>query len=598
MALQFEAQLGLLERARDNYLENHHSTAMSTVVTEVLMEMLIDDLRRSRSKSLSASTKLKRAAFEKRVRSHPNYDPDVHELIPFGSIPEDIGKQLALFGYEDAVDGEDYVVRFGGPIARFRPNREGEGFVYLTATVMHVAKMYTSRFVEGVSVTASHVDFAQCASLCFCCGARFPTFDVNRRFCVNDQCYTNSFDPVGRDEYLAHLPVSEAKLTSREIPWECRTTIDPDITKTQEMPDLLETYRPYKTDHLRNAGLELGSPSLYHAPTLAASEKLAGEFAQVYVLDMSTYVVSNTLKDPKSWAVVNLALESGLKNLAVFTAGNSGLSLAKLVYAANRRLRSEMKVFAVVDQSVSDVIRQTLRAWGVDVLRLGIPAGSRGVPRREMWRRVNAHVHNRVSDAPTHGDWDVSEGWDGAGVMTYRGIFAHLFTQVQADYVLVPIGQGSLLLGAWLGLQDSQQRGTRLVGVVPVGESAVSGTSLEAASTAVVQSDIPHAAKLFGRFTPLVRCLDYLRQARDLWVIEVSAQMQRSAYLHGDIRCRIASEPSAVIAFGALRGDGKYTGLLERVGRASDARAAMESTVLVVNTGVGVFGENDARFLA
>src|SRR5258706_10734229 len=112
-----------------------------------------------------------------------------------------------------------------------------------------------------------------------------------------------------------------------------------------------ESLLPYRTDMLANLGLSLGRPTVYRCARLEG----VGAFAKVYVLDMSTFYWSHTLKDPRSWAILNVAIAKGIRHLALYTAGNAGISLARLAYAVNKRLAPEQRIsiYALVDETVA-----------------------------------------------------------------------------------------------------------------------------------------------------------------------------------------------------------------------------------------------------
>ena len=95
--------------------------------------------------------------------------------------------------------------------------------------------------------------------------------------------------------------------------------------------------------------LPCGQPSLFEMKHLA---QFAG-IGNTWVLDLSPYIWSGTLKDLRSWAVMSLAVEHKIKNLALWTAGNAGYSLAKMVHRWNATV-SEVErktVYSLVDSS-------------------------------------------------------------------------------------------------------------------------------------------------------------------------------------------------------------------------------------------------------
>src|SRR6202012_1660218 len=90
----------------------------------------------------------------------------------------------------------------------------------------------------------------------------------------------------------------------------------------------------------------------------------------VLVLDMGQYYWSGTLKDPRSWAIINTALAHKITELVLWTAGNAAISLAKLAQSVNRRLppKERIQIHAIVNESVPSEIRTRLRLWQCKVI--------------------------------------------------------------------------------------------------------------------------------------------------------------------------------------------------------------------------------------
>jgi hypothetical protein len=81
-------------------------------------------------------------------------------------------------------------------------------------------------------------------------------------------------------------------------------------------------------------------------------------------------------------------------------------------------------------------------------------------------------------------------------------------------------------------------------------------------------------------------------------------QIQVLRYLDDVAGHTIAAEPSAVLAFAALRGDDAHEGVheiarsIENPNLPAFRDHSSESRVVIVNTGMGVLGHDEAAFMA
>ena len=107
----------------------------------------------------------------------------------------------------------------------------------------------------------------------------------------------------------------------------------------------------------------------------------------------------------------------------------------------------------------------------------------------------------------------------------------------------------------------------------------------------------PVAPKLTGFYSPLSPCLWHLAQNREfsdhraVEFIEVdrAAQIEAAAHVFSPVEGRmVAAEPSALIAFGALKQLGQR---IRDYGKKPE-----ESVVLVVNSGFGLMGAEEQEF--
>lgn len=245
---------------------------------------------------------------------------------------------------------------------------------------------------------------------CFVCGASYPRYHTDDRLC--SQCV---------DRYRKHgffRDVFDLKA--------CFVTILPEAIGIPEralqrgFTDLFLGSGEADSDPLRlseektfprDPQLPCGRPVLFEADPLA---RFSG-FKHAWILDMSPYLWSGTLKDLKSWAVLSVALEHNIRHLALWTAGNAGLSLAKLVHRWNVAQQDEQKrriVHCLVDTMVPPEVVVGLRSLQCRVAPISTGAGA--VLSREQLYNVVVSLVDGVDSY-----WQVTDGWDGVGVFMY-----------------------------------------------------------------------------------------------------------------------------------------------------------------------------------
>jgi serine/threonine protein kinase/threonine synthase len=460
-----------------------------------------------------------------------------------------------------------------------------------------------------VAPEAARIQFASLIGRCFCCGREYGQFRPDFRLCDSSECPSQQFSrrhPNLRKLFVSILPerqptapglilpsILEGEDVFAHAPAGFTASLrDPAATSAAALP--------YCVDHLANLGLRCGRPLLYESQPAA---RWSG-FDRVFVLDMSTYAWSHTLKDARSWAVINVALENGFNRFALYTAGNAGLSLARLAYEVNRLLpagRKRLEVSLLVDESVTPAMKAALSTYGARIYAVRHDS-RRLLDPDVIWLRLRRDDDTYVGNVPM-GGWHVTDGWDGVGITMYRLIVAQVLQQLDVAYVVAPLGTGSLFLGAYLGVQDSLRTGRsiRMVGAVPAGENVLRicrepELPKQQASNSVME-------KLVGRYSPLAPCISVLdRERADVHFVEVSPEMLQDAYreLFGVIAC----EPSAASAFAALRGNDDTKGVIDLAQVQEDASHPRElyyqspSSVLVINSGFGLLTTREGEFLA
>ncbi|TSC72825.1 MAG: hypothetical protein G01um101438_224 [Parcubacteria group bacterium Gr01-1014_38] len=353
------------------------------------------------------------------------------------------------------------------------------------------------------------------------------------------------------------------------------------------------------------AGMPLpcGQPVLLELKHMAQFAGLGG----TWVLDLSPYIWSGTLKDLRSWAVLSLAIEHRINHLALWTAGNAGYSLAKLVHRWNATVPTAQRktVYSLVDAFASPEMVVTLRSLQCRVAP--ISTGSGTILSRDQLYHVVASIAGERKDY-----WQVTDGWDGVGVFMYsllaRQCFHFLRTELSkirklegADvYIILPLGTGNLLLGFIRGMEHVGEGRAKVVAALPYGDHMMKSfepPDAEPNDRPRMRRDLPEAPKLTGFYSPLSPCLWHLLQDRDfshvgaVEFIEVdrAAQIEAAARVLGPAETMtVAAEPSALIAFGALK---------QLAQRIRDHDLNLEHSVaLVVNSGFGIMGMKEQEF--
>ena len=590
--------LAIVAKAAERYVEDHEPDSMATLAAVELIHRLEGDITDDRSCSELGYT---RADFLELVRKKYL---EVHAKEPndesLKSVGQAVATQLARFHPMIPHHGRNWQTAFSGPT---KAQRDGEGS----------DRYYLVIRIDPATDTGLRFDYL--IGRCFCCG-NTTEYDPNNRYCDNPECYGRFFPVSERHNLITILP--ERRVVSGHEP--TRLPLEDSLVQFAvpdaavnpiSEPGVAQPFLPFEVDYLHDWGLTLGAPLVYAAPQL---QSYSG-FKRVYVLDMSPYRPSRTLKDPKSWAAINNAIHNNITHLVVYTAGNAAFSLARLAYESNRISGRAITVYAIVGNDVSDNVKMILSVAGCKMLSVPLPGGALPiVDRSDLWSYLHCHVDHTSDTTPLRDALDVTDGWDGFGVETYRSIFHKVFRRVCPDYVVVPTGTGNLLIGASLALSDvenaSSGKKTRLVAAMPYGDNM---------RQACIEQKLPldrrfrivseHDAmmpKLSGLYSPLIPCVSFLHRENRLQFIEVTGAMQLDIarwMIQLPHALRITSEPSALVGFAALAGSEEHPGLREYVNKERSPMQyrtlpAPESTVLVVNTGFGVLGDRDYQFLA
>ena len=357
---------------------------------------------------------------------------------------------------------------------------------------------------------------------------------------------------------------------------------------------------PYP-DELDLNHLRCGNSTLHDLGKLSTSFGFTD--GSVSVCDMATYLWSNTLKDPRSWAVIKTALACSVKHLGVWTAGNAGLSVAKVAYAVNRlqppSQRIEVHCYGV-EGELSEEHFARLQDFGATVSIFSPVEGKIFTPHQAL-EQLNGRLPEKMRIKPED-YWDVSDGWDGLALYMYRLLGRQLCVHLKPQYIVVPLGTGDIFYGLYLGMRDSLREGyldptdCQLVAAVPLGTSILDNYRTYNLRVRSASPDHgrkpPVAPKLATIYTPLLLVMYQAFLDDNVAVVEVSKEEQAQA-VRLTATC-LAAEASALLAFAALRGIAK-----RHIGRQRGMTSRqVDVKVVVVNTGCGAIDIKERNFLS
>lgn len=578
---------------RKHYLDHHDEISATTIAALILFDALIADLEDEHD---GPFTFLTRKELENRMVKHPHWGSRTTEKKP-GNVADLVKAELNKHyrNKKISADGHEWIVSVYGPIAADRPTTSDRGDLALEIE-FRLERRSAASDDERIPAVSSDPVWPLLLGRCVCCGNR-SAFNVNQRYCDRPKCPgAQSVRRIQDRELLVTIiPERDAdysKLRDRKDNAFVRFMDEPRDSPVGSPP---AEYLPYEQDHLAAMGLALGKPLVYRCKRL----ENWSDFDTVHVLDLAGYRISNTLKDPKSWAVVNCAIEADVSLLVLYTAGNAGLSLAHLLYEAGRLGDRRFRLFSLVEDSLPKSIQMALRAWDCTVVE------TEETPRyllepKTLWKRIEHLLEEENSHHQRR--WHVTDGWDGVGVTMYRLMFIEVFRHLHPDFIVMPVGTGNLFTGAHLALTDiyGPDYRPRLVGAVPVGDNV---TRDFIAARPLTESKRAITPKLVGRYTPLSPILEHIYKSGKGIFVEVSEAMQQGAgraLFEGTRRDQlpVASEPSALAAPAALKGDGSNDGLWE-VLQTPNAQTPFRAnaSVLVVNSGLGILTATDVEFL-
>jgi len=192
---------------------------------------------------------------------------------------------------------------------------------------------------------------------------------------------------------------------------------------------------------------------------------------------------TGSFKDRGAATVVSRAVECGADRVIEDSSGNAGAAIA--AYAARAGLDADIYVPA----SVADAKRRAIEAVGARVVEI---AGDRETVAAACRNVVEASEERRSSTnrAESGGGWYASHAWNPAffaGTATFGVELAAQRDWSVPDAVVVPLGHGTLLLGAYRGFRalveadwtDTMPRllAVQAAGYAPIADDPSEGTN-------------------------------------------------------------------------------------------------------------------------
>jgi len=445
---------------------------------------------------------------------------------------------------------------------------------------------------------------------CFVCNQDYPEYNTGKLLC--EHC---------KGTYQTHPFFTE--VSSKLHHYFATVLPETDVKKDLLLQNFSDTFlrkesgrKKWGKDVLKKSFPSL-TPLPCGQPALVKMDKLAdfSGFKQVWTLDASPYIWSGTYKDLRSLAILSKAIEHNIRHLALWTAGNAGYSLAKMVHRHNATVsdKSQRKtVYCLVGDFAPPEIVVTLRSLQYRVAPISTGKGAI-LSREHMYNVVASMAGDNISQ---EGYWQVTDGWDGIGTFMYSLLAQQAFYFLKSEleqsaelksaniYIVLPLGTGNCLLGFIKAMNRVGEGRAKIISAMPYEDNMMSflkektGEAINGRTK--MRRNEPEAEKLTGFYSPLSPCLYTLWQksnpAKDGYdfsdfgqvefvSVDRSEQIEAAARILGYSEFLVASEPSALVSFGALKT------LAEKVGDNLG-----NSVALVVNSGFGLMGIKEQEF--
>lgn len=421
------------------------------------------------------------------------------------------------------------------------------------------------------------------------------------RFCVVPSCdFIKQYPSHVRGSLVTHVPewreeVDPSRLPSlcqcndllpQVVPYDVEIELHPISVSESEAVSYLEGLLPYETDWMRKKGFSCGSPILFRSNRV--KNWVLDKPQAVDVLDFAGYSWTRTLKDPRSWAIVNAAIESRKKHLSLWTAGNAGLSLAMMAASANKFLPPDKRLsvygfHSAIDPSVVEPMTQ----WGARTTEIRTSAGYEALNPASIMSQVKSFAGGPWNDDDC---WNVTDAWESVGMLMYRLIFCQVIWQLRPSHIIAPLGSGNLLMGILKAVKDCHPIPVKVVAAVAHGEHALVDRHVVRPPAKGPSHEALVLTKIAGTYSALLPCLKFFQTGRGEVPMSIKEVDLRDLRYATEMLARnsrdlgIVAEPSSISAFAALP-------------KLCEEEDGADLRPLVVNTGFGTLSLQEQLFL-
>ena len=249
-----------------------------------------------------------------------------------------------------------------------------------------------------------HVKYLQCVK----CGKKFPKDEIRFRC---DYC-GGSLDVI-----------YDYKEIKNKISW--------DILRKRPFNHLrYREFFPVVHDHNLISMGEGGTP-------LIKAKNLLKESGINLFFKLESSNPTGSFKDRGSSVEVSKALDFNTKEIVVASTGNMGASIA--AYCARAQIRANI----LIPERTPQIKKKQMKSYGARVIQVNGDYVLAAQKAKEIYKKKGYYL---MGDYPYRGEGEKSLGYE-------------IFDQIDADYVSVPVGNGTLIKGVWKGIKEFEAVG-------------------------------------------------------------------------------------------------------------------------------------------
>lgn len=250
----------------------------------------------------------------------------------------------------------------------------------------------------------------------------------------------------------------------------------------------------------------IGGTPLAELKNLEAQFKLKGSF----VKDESKNP-SGTIKDRRNLYIFQEANRLKVDKLVLITSGNNGYSLAQFAKG------SSVKVVCIISRDLAPEIKNLLKTVAYQVIELNL---NHKIMRPEELIAFAREKEDEVI-------WEVTNGYE----ENYQSVVDEIFSKIEPDYIVVPVGSGGIYLGIIQALERAKAK-TKVIGI---------GTQNTLHS---------FADKLSTPWTPYAKALEHYQKLGNP-IFRLTEDEVKKTYL--EFKNIAPCEPSSSVVFAAIK---------------------------------------------